>query len=82
MGSLEAEDELAPGPCFPFPFRSIKELIEIILAIFWKSVLCNSFSCFIMYLVKPCNDKNMEFIAIFMSDVFEVEAQGQPLYSY
>lgn len=51
MASLGAEDELAPGPCFPFPFRSIKELIKITLAIFWELVLCNSFSCLIMYLV-------------------------------
>lgn len=51
MASLEAEDELAPEPGFPFPFRSIKELIKIILAIFWESVLYNSFSCLIVYLV-------------------------------
>jgi len=51
MTSLEAEDELTCGPCLPFPFRSMKELVKIIVAIFWESVLCNSFSCLFMYLV-------------------------------
>lgn len=80
MASLEAEDGLAPGPCFPFPFRSIKEFIKIILAIFWELVWCNSFSCLIMCLVNLAMIK-IEFIIIFISDVFEVEAQGQSLYS-
>lgn len=51
MTSLEAEYELTHGPCSPFPFRSMKELIKVILAIFGEPILCNSFSCLFMYLV-------------------------------
>lgn len=81
MSSLEAEHELTPGPCFPFPFRSMKELINCVSR-FW-AISSVSFFLLPFYVCgKVCNDKNTEFITTITPDAFEVEAQGRPLYSY
>lgn len=80
MTSLEEEDEMTRGPCFPSALRSMKELVKILSISFFESVLCHSFSCLTMYLINLGIIRMQSSLLSFYQMLFGVETQGLPVF--